>query len=107
METISIDKGLKAFEIGHNRSNPKLNKVFADYEPKVKVNVKPDIAGNVKEIEKDYHLHSKAKFKIASEGKDYFSAFKPKNKVSFKIDDGKEDPFKYLLSGGKHIKLKE
>ena len=28
METISVDNGLKAFEIGDNRSNPKLNNVF-------------------------------------------------------------------------------
>ena len=107
METISIDKGLKAFEIGDNRSNPKLSNVFSDYEPTVKVNVKPDSAGNVKEIEKDYHLHSNAKFKEASEGKDYFHLFTPKSSSTFKIDSGTEDPFSFLLTDGKHIKLKE
>ena len=84
-----------------------MSNVFSDYEPKVKVNVKPDSAGNVKEIEKDYHLHSNAKFKEESEGKDYFNLFKTKSSASFKIDSGTEDPFSFLLADGKHIKLKE
>ena len=96
----SIDNAYNVFEIG--KDSFKEGNPFNEYQPKVSAIKKGSY--NISEFEKDYHINSNSKFKMASEGKNEFSLYEPKNTASFKMAPEEKDPFLFLTNG-KHFEI--